>query len=63
MAKCTFCGQAIDKGTGKIYVKKDGKIFNFCSMKCEKNLLKLRRKPRETRWTEEFHSIKKGTKK
>lgn len=63
MAKCTFCGQAIDKGTGKIYVKKEGKILYFCSMKCEKNLLKLRRKPRETRWTEEFHAIKKGTKK
>ena len=54
MTDCTFCGEVIKKGTGKIYVKKDGKVFNFCSNKCEKNLLKLRRKPITTRWTKLF---------
>ena len=48
--KCSFCEQDLKKGTGKMYVKKDGKILYFCSTKCEKNLLKLNRKPRETRW-------------
>ena len=56
--KCTFCGKAIPKGTGKIYVKKDGKIFNFCSSKCEKNLVKLKRKPVKIKWTEQHHHEK-----
>lgn len=63
MAKCTFCGINIEKGTGKMYVKTDGKIFYFCSRKCQKNMLELKRKPRTTTWTREFHAVKKGTKK
>lgn len=31
-----------------------GKILYFCTRKCEKNMLKLRRKPLETPWTEEY---------
>ncbi|MFH1211656.1 MAG: 50S ribosomal protein L24e [Candidatus Woesearchaeota archaeon] len=57
--KCTFCKNEIARGTGKIYIKKDGKVFYFCSTKCEKNLLKLHRKARETKWTEEAHMIKR----
>lgn len=48
--KCSFCGKQIEKGTGTVFVGKDGKTLNFCSKKCEKNLLKLKRKPRKTRW-------------
>jgi large subunit ribosomal protein L24e len=59
MPKCDFCRNSIEPGTGKMYVKKDGKIMYFCSMKCEKNLLKLNRKPRTTKWTAEFASVKK----
>jgi len=44
MVRCDFCRAEIPKGTGKIYVKKDGKKFNLCSSKCEKNMLKLKRK-------------------
>ena len=51
---CTFCGNEIEPGTGKMFVKKDGTIFNFCSMKCQKNLLKLKRIPRRVRWTKNF---------
>ena len=60
MASCSFCGNAFPKGTGKIYVKTDGKIFNFCSMKCEKNMIILRRKPRTTKWTKEYADVKAG---
>ena len=56
--KCTFCGKVIPKGTGKIYVKKDGKIFNFCSSKCEKNMIQLKRKPVQTKWTEQHFDVK-----
>ena len=51
---CSFCGNEIEPGTGKMYVKKDGSIFYFCSSKCEKNLVKLRRKPRKFKWTEQY---------
>ncbi len=51
MVKCTFCGTDIEKGTGKLLVKTDGKLIHFCSNKCEKNLLKLKRKPLTTKWS------------
>jgi len=38
------------KGTGKMYVKVSGQILYFCSSKCEKNLIKLGRIPREEKW-------------
>lgn len=49
----------MEKGTGKMFVKNDGRIFYFCSSKCEKNFLKLKREPRLVRWTKEFEKIKK----
>lgn len=51
---CTFCGNEIEPGTGKMFIKKDGTIYHFCSMKCQKNLLKLKRIPRRVRWTKNF---------
>ncbi len=62
MVRCSFCGKDIDKGTGKMYVKKDAKVFYFCSTKCERNLLRLDRKPRTTRWTTEYRKLKKSNK-
>ena len=59
---CTFCGTEIEPGTGKMFVKADGKIFRFCSHKCEKNLFSLKRKPRTTKWTDEAKKIKEGGK-
>ena len=61
--KCSFCGKDIEKGTGTMFVKNDGKLFYFCSSKCEKNLFKLNRIPRTVKWTEEAIKIKKGAKK
>ena len=58
MVKCTFCGTEIAQGTGKIIVMNDGKIINVCSMKCEKNMFKLKRKVLETRWTQGFRDKK-----
>ena len=51
MARCDFCGAKIEIGTGKKFVRKDSKVFDFCSLKCEKNTLKLKRKPHTTPWT------------
>ncbi|HIH01839.1 TPA: hypothetical protein HA259_07205 [Thermoplasmata archaeon] len=34
-----------------MYVKKDGVIYQFCTSKCFKNLVELKRVPRRTTWT------------
>jgi large subunit ribosomal protein L24e len=60
MVRCSFCEKVIKPGTGKTYVKKDGKVWYFCARKCEKNMLKLRRNPSTTRWTKTFAKEKKG---
>ncbi|MFC1691220.1 50S ribosomal protein L24e [Nanoarchaeota archaeon] len=63
MPRCSFCGKDIPKGTGTMYVKKDGKILYFTNSKCEKNLLKLKRKPRVVGWTNEARKEKQAGKK
>ena len=50
MAKCSFCNKEIEKGTGKIVVSTSGRTRNFCTMKCEKNMLKLGRKSVKLKW-------------
>jgi len=54
MPKCSFCGKDIESGTGKMFVKTDGKILHFDKNKCEKNMLKLKRKPRNFKWTTSY---------
>lgn len=48
---CTFCGDAIEVGTGKMYIKKDGTVFHFCSAKCQRNQVELGRVSRHVGWT------------
>jgi len=44
-----------------MFIYATGKVSYFCSSKCRKNTLKLKRKPLRTRWTEEFRKEhKKG---
>ena len=51
---CSFCGNEIEPGTGKIFVKKDGTVFHFCKNKCQKNMLDLNRIPRRVRWSKHY---------
>jgi large subunit ribosomal protein L24e len=51
---CSFCGYEIEPGTGKMFVRRDGRIFYFCSRKCEKNMLELKRNPRKLKWTKYY---------
>ncbi len=62
MAKCSFCEEKLKPGTGILYVKKDGTPFFFCSRKCEQNLLKLKRKPIATDWTQTSKIAKEASK-
>ena len=48
---CTFCGDAIEVGTGKMYIKKDGTVFHFCTAKCQANQVELGRVNRHVGWT------------
>ncbi|MBI4150775.1 50S ribosomal protein L24 [Candidatus Woesearchaeota archaeon] len=63
MARCSFCRHNIEVGTGKMLVLKDGRIMHFCSMKCEKNQMKLGRVGREMKWTFGYQHDKKAAKK
>lgn len=47
--KCSFCAEEIEPGTGKMFIANDGKIFYFCSSKCEKNM-RLGRDPAKVKW-------------
>ncbi|MCK4310479.1 MAG: 50S ribosomal protein L24e [Methanomicrobia archaeon] len=55
---CSFCGKEIEPGTGMMYVRKDGTVFTFCSSKCERNMIKLKRKPRKVKWTQTYRKEK-----
>jgi len=55
---CTFCGGEIEPGTGRMYIKKDGAVFQFCTSKCFKNMVELGRVPRRTTWTRHYEREK-----
>ena len=63
MARCDFCNRIIERGTGKKYVYKDGKVIDFCSRKCEKNLVILRRTARNWKWTQTKKAVPKASDK
>jgi large subunit ribosomal protein L24e len=48
---CSFCRVDIEPGTGKMYILRDGTIYYYCSNKCSKHHLRLKREPRKVRWT------------
>lgn len=52
--KCSFCGTTIKPGFGRMHVLNDGTILYFCSSKCFKNALKLKRKPDKVVWVKKL---------
>ncbi len=57
--KCSFCSETMEPGTGKMFIRNDGKVFYFCSSKCEKNMLKLKREPKRVKWIAKKKKAKK----
>jgi len=47
---CSFCGADIEPGTGKMFVRDNAQILFFCTNKCQKNMLQLKRNPRRVGW-------------
>lgn len=48
--KCSFCGEELQAGKGKMFVKNDGTILYFSGSKCEKNYL-MGREAKKRKWT------------
>ncbi len=57
MPNCYFCGGELSKGSGVMYVKRDGTLFYFCSSKCRKNF-RLGREGRRVKWTKSAKAFK-----
>lgn len=55
LARCTFCGKEQEDFKGSYLMKNDGTSNYFCSGKCRKNQLKLKRDKRKIRWASAFH--------
>ena len=49
--KCSYCTTEIEKGTGMMYVKKNGSLRYYCSKRCFKfdNVYKKRPNAKEIR--------------
>ncbi len=58
MVKCVFCGREEDEFKGTFLFKNDGSTHYYCSSKCRKNQIKLKRDKRKVRWTESFHLVR-----
>ena len=51
MTKCSFCGREEHPFKGIHFIHNDGSVSFFCSSKCRKNALKLKRDKRRLKWT------------
>ena len=55
MVKCVFCGKEEHSFMGVHLIKNDGSVNFFCSSKCRKNAVKLKRDKKKFKWTAAFH--------
>ncbi len=58
MVNCSFTGKKIPLGQGLMLVQNDGRVYYFLNKKAERNMMKLGRKARTTKWTTEYHDLK-----
>lgn len=54
MVKCNFCGKDELPLHGVHYITNLGNVDYYCSSKCRKNSLKLKRDKRKLKWTEAY---------
>lgn len=50
MVKCVFCGKEEHHFKGVNLIKNDGTVNFYCSSKCRKNALNLKRDRRKLKW-------------
>ena len=51
---CNFCDRPVAKGTGTMLALNNGTVLWFCSSKCKKNMMVLKRDPRKLKCTKKF---------
>lgn len=54
MTKCNFCGAEESPYKGVHLIKNDGSTSFFCSSKCRRNALNLKRDKNKIKWTEAY---------
>jgi large subunit ribosomal protein L24e len=54
MTKCSFCGREESPYKGVHLIKNDGSTSFFCSSKCRRNALNLKRDRKNVKWTEAY---------
>ena len=50
MPRCTFCKQNYEFPRGMTLILNDGNIMYFCSSKCRRNAIKLKRDNKKVNW-------------
>ena len=60
MPVCSFCKESYEFPSGTSVVQKDGNVRYYCSSKCRKNSLKLRRDSRKLKWTAYYGKKERG---
>lgn len=50
MPRCSFCKKTYEFPRGLTLILNDGNILYFCSSKCRRNQLKLRRDSKKVNW-------------
>ncbi len=56
--KCSVCKSNVLKGSGKMFVRNDGRIFYFCGSKCQKNW-NMGREGKKLKWVVSEKKVKK----
>lgn len=59
IAKCSFCGREQEDFMGTYLLKNDGSTNYYCSAKCHKSHLKLKRDRKKVAWTEAYRNVHK----
>ena len=61
MVKCAFCGKEESPYKGVHLIKNDGSINFFCSSKCRRNVLNLKRDKNKLKWTKAYRISRQRT--
>jgi large subunit ribosomal protein L24e len=57
MPRCSFCKKNYEFPRGLTLVLNDGNLMYFCSSKCKKNQLKLKRDNKKVNWIRKDKSL------
>jgi large subunit ribosomal protein L24e len=61
MTKCVFCGREVSPYKGVHLITNDGSMNFYCSSKCRRNALNLKRDKKKLKWTEAYRIVKAKT--